>query len=468
MAKEKTTLRFWLRADRKNQDGTAPVHLVYQLQGQKKCYSVPGIKLLPVNWNAEDQEASYIDRKAAKRKDPSIDTDLLLTSTDIEEINTKLSSVITEFRDAEKRFQLDRLTYTPQMVIDFVKASKKPLAQKDQPAVYIVDFINKFCLETTDHREGTIKAYKGLANHMANFEAIKRIRFAFEGDASILKSFSGYLSSLTIFNKKANREERKINNITKSKLFGTFKTILRHAKRHPYKTKVNPDYLDYQEKSLRRRDSDFEIIALTSDELSAIIALDLSGSKSLDEARDIFCFSCTTGLRYGDLKQLSRKHIRKDNTIYIPASDKNSKPIEVPLNPISHSIIQKYRNLLTPLPVTSHKQELISDQKLNNHIKKIGQLAGIDSEIEIVRPYGLEDISLGVYKKYELLSIHCGRKTFTTLSLEKGVPIQDVMALTTHSSFKAVKRYINVTKQRKKTVMAEAWGSVNDNNLKAV
>ncbi|MBX3256458.1 MAG: hypothetical protein KF862_20140 [Chitinophagaceae bacterium] len=80
----------------------------------------------------------------------------------------------------------------------------------------------------------------------------------------------------------------------------------------------------------------------------------------------------------------------------------------------------------------------------------------------------MENVSLGMFKKYDLLSIHVGRKTFTTLSLEKGIPIQDVMALTTHSSFKAVKRYISVTKERKKTVMAEASGKVKDNNLKVV
>jgi hypothetical protein len=113
------------------------------------------------------------------------------------------------------------------------------------------------------------------------------------------------------------------------------------------------------------------------------------------------------------------------------------------------------------LPVTTKKQELISCQKLNPHIKKIGKLAGIDTEIEKVRQYGKEKISLGVFKKHELLSIHVGRKTFTTLSLSKGMAIQDVMSLTTHSSFAAVKRYIDVTKEQKKTVMAKAWGGVN-------
>lgn len=242
------------------------------------------------------------------------------------------------------------------------------------------------------------------------------------------------------------------------------KTILRHAKRLPYKYKVNPDYFDYTDKSLIRRDSEFEVIALTQDELVAIYNLDLSENKKLDRVGDIFCFSCFTGLRYVDLVQLERKHIRKDNTIIIPASDKNSKRIEIPLNVYSHGILNKYSDMISPLPLSSKTMKLITDQKRNEFIKEVGQLAGIDTEIEILRPYGLENVSLGIFKKYDLLSIHVGRKTFTTLSLEKGIPIQDVIALTTHSTFKAVKRYINVTRERKKAVMAEAWGQVQDEN----
>ena len=112
-----------------------------------------------------------------------------------------------------------------------------------------------------------------------------------------------------------------------------------------------------------------------------------------------------------------------------------------------------------PLPTTAAGR-IISNQKLNDYIKEVGELAGIDTRVEIVREYGVTK-RIDTFKKCELLSIHVGRKTFTTLSLEKGIPLQDVMSLTTHSSFKAVKRYINVTRERKKTVMAQAYGEVN-------
>ena len=111
---------------------------------------------------------------------------------------------------------------------------------------------------------------------------------------------------------------------------------------------------------------------------------------------------------------------------------------------------------------------MISNQKTNDYIKELGQLAGIDTPIEIVRMRGIKKIT-EVFKKHELLSIHVGRKSFITLSLEKGIAIQEVMSLSGHTTFKAFRRYVDVNDSRKKTVMAEAWGKVVEkNDLKAV
>jgi integrase len=487
MAKNKTTVRLHLRIDRINKkNGSAPIHIVYQIQGQKKYYAIPGITILEANWDASIQRAVYIDKKAIKQKISSISamiekpgkeddeitklnrikagfetalkfSSLLLSAAEVEELNGKLERHKADIRDIEKRIILNGEKITTEKVINALKDQNEPETERVKPGINIVDFIERFMKETTDHKEGTIKEYRGLANKMKEYENLKKVKFTFEGDAAILKGFSSYLTTV-----------KEVNNITKAKLFSTFKTILRHAKKSPYKIKSNIEYFEFTEKSLKRKDGDFEVIALTEEEFEAIYSYDFSENKSLDEARDIFCFSCVTGLRYGDLEQLGRKHIRKDNTIVIPASDKNDKAIEIPLNPISYAILQKYADRQQPLPVTTAKQKLISNQKLNEHIKKIGELAGIDTEIEMVRSYGLESISLGMFPKYEWLSIHTGRKTFTTLSLARGMALQEVMAITTHSSYKAVKRYIDVTKDRRKIVMANAWGEVPKSKLKAV
>ena len=180
---------------------------------------------------------------------------------------------------------------------------------------------------------------------------------------------------------------------------------------------------------------------MTQDEFDAIYNHDLTKNKKLDAVRDVFCFSCSTGLRFSDLLQIRREHIRKDNTIRMTAAKTGQKLI-IPLNPISYSILQKYADKLKPLPI-------ISNQKTNNYIKEIGKLAGVDTPIEKVRTHGVKKITQ-IFKKYHLLSIHVGRKSFITLSLEKGIAIQEVMSLSGHKTFKAFKSYVDVNDNRKK------------------
>lgn len=460
MAANKSTVRLWHRSDRPDKKGLCPVHIVYQIKSTRQVFAIPGIKLHPANWSNDQQRATFADK--VKKTHPGTDPSLLLTKSDVQEINTKIIEVLHTITKIEKRFTLDGVTYSPGDVIPLLKKTVKAEVKRNEPQHSIIDFIYKFCDDTTEHKPATLREYKSLAWHMENFEKARRQRFTFTGDASILKSFSSYLSGLTYINKSTGKEQFQVNNITKAKLISTLKTILRYAKKAPYKIECNPDYFDF---TVVRRESELEIIALTEDELMTIFNLDLEGKRSLDEARDIFVFSCATGFRYGDLKALQRHHIKADNTIIIPSSDKNAKRIEVPLNPFSFAILNKYRHLRTPLPVSARTQKLIADQKLNPNIKKVGKLAGINTEIEKVREFGAIKVS-SLVPKWQRLSIHVGRKTFVTISLEKGMPIHEVMAFTTHSTYKVIKRYIDVTGKRKRETMANVWGKVE--SLKAV
>lgn len=461
MANDKTTLRFWLRTDRPNRDGSSPIHLVYQVRGDKRLYAVPGVKLFPANWNVKEQAAIYISKstaeklKAAKLIPQNFDYKRLFSQSQIDQVNLDILAVRNDVRKIEDRLRDDGIAITTD-IIDKLKEQKKPETEKKQPGKNIVDFIQKFINETTDHKLGTIKEYRGLANKMKEYESIKKTKFTFEGDASILKGFSTFLT-----------DTREINNITKAKLFSTFKTILRYAKANPYKYKVNLDYLEYKDKSIKRNERMIMNIALTRQELDAIYSLDLTGKRSLDEARDIFCFACATSMRYGDLVQFERRHI-KGSLIVIPASDKNQKPLRIPLLPMSRAILQKYADRPRPLPTTG-KQRLISNQPLNRLIKKIGEMAGVNTEIEKIRMYGLQPVSLGIFPKYKLLSIHTGRKTWITLSLAGRMPILDVMAVTSHSSISVIKKsYDDVTDERIIASANETWELLPKSKLRAV
>src|SRR5690349_14212169 len=114
MAKDKTTVRFWLRKDCLNLDGTAPVHLVYQIQGQRKYHAIPDIKLLEVNWHVKDQKAIVADKKSVREKVTKEQMPFLLSGNAVKELNDKLASWRTDVKRIEDRFKLDQITFSPQ------------------------------------------------------------------------------------------------------------------------------------------------------------------------------------------------------------------------------------------------------------------------------------------------------------------------------------------------------------------
>lgn len=229
------------------------------------------------------------------------------------------------------------------------------------------------------------------------------------------------------------------NNTTIAKQLSTLKTILNYARIHGIEI---PD--KYRQFKINRES--LEVIVLTSQEFEKLYNYNLT-NKKLQQVRDIFCFSCGSGLRYSDLAQLKWEHI-KDGEIKFTVK-KTKESLTVPLNPYTSAILKRYEGQMRPLP-------MISNQKLNKYLKELCELAGIDEPIEIVRYRGIKREET-IYPKYELIGVHTARKTFATLSLEKGMSAEEVMSITGHKNYQAFKRYVKITEQRKKVVMKKAW-----------
>ena len=110
----------------------------------------------------------------------------------------------------------------------------------------------------------------------------------------------------------------------------------------------------------------------------------------------------------------------------------------------------------------------MTNQRLNIYLKELCEIAGINEAIEIVRYRGVKREAI-TYKKYEKIGVHCGRKTFATLSLEKGMSAQQVMAIGGWEDYKSFARYVNVTNKLKAVAMTKAWGGeLKESKLKAV
>lgn len=168
------------------------------------------------------------------------------------------------------------------------------------------------------------------------------------------------------------------------------------------------------------------------------VEIEEENKKALERVRDVFCFCCFTSLRYSDVAKLSFSDVK---VTYISiVTQKTTDGLKIELNKYSKSILDKYKNIHFEndkvLPV-------ISNVNMNLHLKVMGEIVGLDEKQRIVYFKGNERIE-EVYSKYELLTTHCGRRTFIVNALYLGIPAEVVMRWTGHSDYKAMKPYIKI------------------------
>jgi len=434
------TIRFNLRTDKLLKSGVAPIELIYSLSQQRKYFNT-GLKVMPDYWDALEQRILFINSKSIKKL--SIEKQFVLTEVEVNELNNKLNTLSYKIAEIEAKFKANKEPFNSEMVVNQLKVDNSALVKVEEAKGLVYSYIDRYIESHREIRElASLKIYGTLRNYLREYESNQKIKVAFENiDYQFFSKFQKYLLSL----KKTDKEgaiSHRLNNVTIAKLLKTLKTFIGYAKKEG--VLINPNYKDFTISSEK-----LEVIALTQSELDAIINLELVKDGRLDRVRDIFLFSCATGLRYSDMQQLRREHI-KDDTIELRVM-KTKELHLIPLNALSARILAKYSDVINPLP-------MISSQKLNKYIKELCELSGINEQIEISRFHGSKKI-VSIMPKYELIHIHTGRKTFCTLSLEKGMSAEEVMEISGHSDYRSFKRYVKVTEQRKKAVMLKAWGS---------
>lgn len=164
---------------------------------------------------------------------------------------------------------------------------------------------------------------------------------------------------------------------------------------------------------------------LTEDEIKIILKKKMV-SERLEHVRDLFIFSCFTGLAYSDVANLREENIRKsfDGKLWIMTKrQKTNTDVNVPLLDIPKMILKKYKGKLPNgkiLPV-------ISNQKLNAYLKEIADICGIKKN----------------------LTFHLARHTFaTTTTLSKGVPIETVSKMLGHTNIETTQIYARITNSK--------------------
>jgi integrase len=89
---------------------------------------------------------------------------------------------------------------------------------------------------------------------------------------------------------------------------------------------------------------------------------------------------------------------------------------------------------------------------MNDYLKTMAKEAGFDEKIRMVYYIGSERYE-EVYPKHELITTHCGRRTFIVNSLYLGIPAEVVMSWTGHSDYESMRPYIKIVDELKENSM---------------
>jgi integrase len=241
------------------------------------------------------------------------------------------------------------------------------------------------------------------------------------------------------------RENRDMRNSTIGKQIGFMKWFLRWSFKKGYKSGNAYDTFKPKLKNTTKK-----VIFLTWDELTKLKEYQILPTKQyLERARDVFLFLCFTGLRYSDVFNLKRSDI-KENHIEV-TTVKTADSLIIELNNHSKAILDKYKDIA----FKNHKVlPVITNQKMNDYLKELAELAEINEPVRETYYKGNERID-EVTPKYALLGTHAGRRTFICNALSLGIPAQVVMKWTGHSDYKAMKPYIDIADNIKANAMSK-------------
>jgi integrase len=236
-------------------------------------------------------------------------------------------------------------------------------------------------------------------------------------------------------------ETKKMINNTASKNIQFLKSFLIWANNNDYTS--NTSY-----KSFRGRSDANEVIYLTENELMTLYNFKHEDEK-LMRVRDIFVFQCFTGVRYSDIENISWEDIQ--GATWKVRTLKTHQIIEIPLNSYALSILAKYSGYPQPLPI-------ISNQKMNKYLKELCEKAKIDDIVKTVKFKGtLREEK--VQRKFKAIGTHTARRTFISLSLQKGMKPDVIMAITGHSTYRMMQKYLKIADTHKREEMDKVWGS---------
>ena len=232
---------------------------------------------------------------------------------------------------------------------------------------------------------GMLRTYQVMKKRLLAFQKWRKEKITFTSfDFNFYEAFVNYLT----YEHMHMRRNIAIRGLKRNSV-GTSIKQLRIFLRDRMRRKIIPaiDLSDF-----KILDEETDTIYLSVEEIRTLYNLDLSGHPEWSRFRDLFVLGSFTGLRFSDFNGIKPEDIR--NGMLYKKQGKSDHWVVIPLRPEAHDILMN--RFKRKVPQTSNAE-------LNRYIKKVGQLAGINTPIKVSYKKGNQDV-VAVKPKYALIT----------------------------------------------------------------
>lgn len=387
----KITNKFYLHQDKGNENNR-PIYLRLTLDRESTKRSI-GHSINPKHWNEQKEDCKIIH------------------------INNTILKLKQKINDLQFELQKE-----PRNLV--VKELADLIFEKSSLEVNLCAYFDNFAKNALDTKRispGTYGQYQTCVTALKAFLKFKLKKEELnikQFDHDLVEGFDTYIHSLG-----------KGLNTVSNKYHKKLKTVLGDAQKrgiiklNPYglfKIRFNPTHRQF----------------LSEQDLKKIVEVDLLGNLSLEKIRDMFLFSCYTGLRFGDAIDLALDQIyyEGENGSIYRAQNKTGETISIPLIPEALALIKKYDS--DERKITGKVFPKISNQKFNLYLKSLATMANIQKE----------------------LTHHVARHTCATTLINRGVSIDIVSKYLGHANTKATRIYAKMQDETVKKEIMRAFG----------
>lgn len=401
----------------KNKDGETLIYLkaYFKNEGKKFVYST-GETINPNEWDFENRQPNNLRGRTSKADSQRS------VKLQLDRYSNFFTKITDLYKNTEQEITIDNIRS------EFDIKFKKVSFGKNKFYEAYDDFM-VYKMKNKEWTTSTVKRYNNIKNILKEFEIKKKYKLTFN------TMTSKFYTEFTDF---CMNEKGHINN-TYSRNVGLLKTFLFWALKNDYTYKA--DFINFKKKPKVITNQ----IALKKEDLEKLLGQDF-GTDRLERIRDVFVFSCVTGMRFGELKLVSKSNIKTDVLFLKEEKGASKKTREIPLNKIALYLLRKY----------DYKLPLIANQKHNEYIKEVFKITGYTYNVEKTSTRGKEVIR-EVMPFYERVSTHTARRTFITMMKRKGKSDKLIAEISGHSDMKTLNQYYQVSDEEVKEAVDDTF-----------